>query len=184
MIPKFSKYAKINEIGDKLVDPLKWKFDKFDKQKRTARYLAKSDKLKDSYFILFSENSATMRKDFNPMQNPLEYYDLVFALEKGGFGDITNAGEFFPLISAVLEILKDFIKEFAPKIVTFSGSYKDDENSKSSETQRTRLYFEYIRKQLKKIAPRGSMEKSGNRIIIFVDTTFNDDEKKQILETI
>jgi len=153
---------KLNEIGDSSVAPLPWKLITIDPDQTI--YHVNSPKSGLDYSIFFSEYG------YNSLR-----YVLAFAANSNNYDKdyspfevTTNAGDMFGLMSALVEICKDFVKRLKPKIIIFSGTPDKAGNkiSNSSETKRNKLYLQFLEKNISKIDPDATWKIEGSKITI------------------
>ena len=105
------------------------------------------------YYFTTEDNDYYKVKFVGTMDND---WGLAFYANNDS-GVITNKGRQFKIISTIMDIIKNFIKEYPANIISFTGS--DKENSETN--QRDLLYQAYVKKNIHKF-PEWKYEIHGN----------------------
>lgn len=126
----------LNEIGDSSVKS----YDYIKNKEYTNKY---GEKKTDYLF----ETSSGLIYQVQIMQYPTQKIaDMSFSEKDGDFYDVTNKGELFSIMSTIVNIMKEYIKE-NPDLETFS---MDAAKNYDDDYRRLKLYIEYIKKNIPK----------------------------------
>ena len=139
----------INEIGDMELEAPEW-IDSSDPD--NAKYTMKTDK--SEYNVDFACGEYEKQKVCK-----------VSFQEKSGIS-ILNRGEMFKVMVGLVNIIDDYVKKTNIKVIAFEGEYKEKED-KNNPSIRTRLYLEYVKKQLPIYFPNAHFRIDGNFVRIF-----------------
>jgi hypothetical protein len=130
----------LKEIGEGTT-PYKWKGPEEDDHAVQYHFETEDG---DRYTVHFGEQ-------YNPNYEGIPY-DLEFYVSSPGAnqykpGAVTNKGKQYRIISTVMDIIPNFIKEYPATMIVFTGSDKAD----SDTNQRDLLYQAYVKKNMSKL---------------------------------
>jgi hypothetical protein len=180
----FEQWQAVNEIGDASAKPFSWKASTDVKKKMKALFnnvqkIGNNKHLTQTFTYTFkNDEGVEYTVYFNGwMQHqtainfaggavsPLQRYDSSFNLGynltsdyKKGIERETNMGEQFRIMSTVIEIAKDFMRNaedsgYPVKQLIFTG--KGDEGGEGGiDTRRGRMYMAFLQKQLKNLGTK------------------------------
>lgn len=136
----------IKEIGEGTT-PYKWKGPEEGNHEVEYTFVTEDG---DEYTVHFGES-------YNPNYEGIPY-ELEFYVSSPGdtqyqTGAVTNKGKQYRIISTIMDIIPNFIKEFPSTMITFTGSDKGG----SETNQRDLLYQAYVKKNIGKL-PGWKME--------------------------
>jgi hypothetical protein len=127
----FLDESAINEIGD--TQPMDWKLVDTNKEMGSIDYLYQFETPGETYDVNISHYASNL--------SPVNRISVEFSI--GGNTDIiTNSGMALPVLSTVMDIVKDFIKKHPEvKEIGFVPSKADE-----TDSRREKIYIYYIKK--------------------------------------
>lgn len=180
----FEQWQAVNEIGDASAKPFKWRpsTDVAKKMKALFRNVQKIGKFLDQtftytfnndegveytvYFNGWMQYKSAINFSGGPI-DPIQQYDSSFNIGYNLTSDYkksvereTNMGEQFRIMSTVVEIAKDFMRNaedsgYPVKTLIFTGK-GDDGGEGGMDTRRGRMYMAFLQKQLKNIGTKST----------------------------
>lgn len=145
----FSDFEQLLEIGDGGSVPLKWEYDQYSDFTYTYYYVAYSSKdVSLKYDVEFQNVGMYLKGDDADIPNKNKIFALSFLNSDTGLM-LTGENEVFPLMSAILEITKEFIKKHKPSMIFWEGVKGSTETGDVSK--RNKLYLPFLEKQIKKL---------------------------------
>ena len=98
----------------------------------------------DEYIVHFGE---TYNPDYEGIPYDLEFYVSSPGTNQYSVGAVTNKGKQYRIISTIMTIIPDFVKNYPATMISFTGSDKGD----GSSNQRDLLYQAYVNKNMSKL---------------------------------
>jgi len=127
------------EVGQLLVEPYPYQQTTDDKLATYYKFTTDDD---DKYVVRFFHMG-----EFQHKEKWMGHYNVEFVTGGDEYteGDsiVVNKGRFYKVMSTVISIIKDFVKEKDPKVLKFNpvSNYKKDKRRKN-------IYIRYIEKML------------------------------------
>ena len=156
--------GKIQEVGEANVSPYKWKETK--KTSYSLSYEFTTDSGVD-YLVKFTDNDDD--EDISSLEQIRDWDISFFSKSKtdsdGAYAysssQVVNKGELFKVMSTIVDITKDVIKNF-PNTEKLSFQPSPSKGDDTVDNQRGRLYKAFISKQL----PQSKVDQEGSTVTI------------------